>query len=270
MNENEIQIRSMRAEDWKEYEKLDEELFPDDRVNHESFQKQFTKDGFFALDVGDRLAGMLIVSRFGEDAGHLARIGVAKSMQNRGLGARLMEYALEWFRNEKISNAILYTQDHNKQAQHLYKKFGFERVGTTWHYFVPFDSLIPSGNYLCANIHENEIESVGEKYHEYLPAAQIRRFLQSEDSQVLVLKSKVGDIVGACRFTPSFPGCMPFRIDNLDTLDDFISGLQALSLLEYDYIRLTFTDNEDLAAICDKRGYKQHHRLYRMRVEISS
>jgi len=158
MLRDEFRIRPMREDDWSEYEKIDEEIFPDEKTNRESFQKQFTKDGFFALDVGGRLAGMLIVSRFGEDAGHLARIGVAKSIQNRGLGARLMEYALEWFRNEKISNAILYTQNYNKQAQHLYSKFGFKIIGTTWHYFVPFKTIVPSGNHVCSHIQEVEIE----------------------------------------------------------------------------------------------------------------
>jgi hypothetical protein len=61
---------------------------------------------------------------------------------------------------------------------------------------------------------------------------------------------------------------MPFRIDNLDGIDDFISGLEEYSLPEYDYVRLTFTDNENLAELCDKRGYKQHHRLYRMKAEV--
>jgi ribosomal protein S18 acetylase RimI-like enzyme len=269
MSVDEFLIRPMREEDWMDYEKIDEEIFPDDRVNQESFQKQVAGRPFFALEVEGRLAGMLILARFGEDAGHLARIGVTVSLQNRGFGAKLMECAMSWFRNEKISQVILYTQDHNKHAQHLYKKFGFEVIGTTWHYFVPFNTISPTGNFVCTPIQEDEIESVGKKYHDYLPAAQIRRFIESEDYHILVLKNKAEDVVGACRFTPSFPGSMPFRIDNLDSVDDFIYGMETLSLPEYDYVRLTFTDNAGLAALCDSRGYKLHHKLYRMRAEVS-
>lgn len=259
----------MKDDDWMEFEKLDEELFPSDRVGQESFTTQVDRGAFFALESDDRMVGMLSLAKFGEDAGHLGRIGVSKSVQNRGLGAKLMEYAMDWFRNEKISNAILYTQDHNKHAQHLYKKFGFKIIGTTWHYFVPFRTINSSGKYLCESIQDGEIEAVGEKYGEYLPAAQIRRFLETDDFHVLVLKNKEKDIVGACRFTPAFPGCFPFQIDSIDCFDDFISCLKPYGLPEFDYVRLTFTDNEDLAALCYERGYEIHHKLFRMKAEVS-
>ncbi len=262
-------IRPMNNDDWTEFEKLDEELFPADRVREESFNAQVDRGAFFALESEGRMVGMLSLARFGEDDGHLGRIGVSKSMQNRGLGAKLMEYAMDWFRNESMSNAILYTQDHNRHAQHLYKKFGFKIVGTTWHYFVPFRTIDSSGKYLCERIQDGEIEAVGEKYGEYLPAAQIRRFLESDDFHVLVLKNYEKDIVGVCRFTPAFPGCFPFQIDGIDCFDDFISCLKLYSLPEFEYIRLTFTDNEDLAVLCDERGYELHHKLYRMKAEVS-
>jgi GNAT superfamily N-acetyltransferase len=265
---NEFKIRLIRETDWSEFETIDAELFPDDQIDRESFARIVSRGSFFALESDGRIIGMLAVSKFGEDAGHLGRIGVAKSMQNQGLGARLMEHAIDWFRNENLAQAILYTEDHNKHAQHLYKKFGFEIIGSTWHYFVPFKTIAPTGNYRCDSIQEDEIDLVGRKYHDYLPAAQIRRFLESEEYHVLVLKNQESDIVGACRFTPTFPGCMPFQIDNLDGIDDFISGLEEYSFPEYDYVRLTFTDNENLAELCDERGYKQHHRLYRMKAEV--
>ncbi|MHA2141506.1 MAG: GNAT family N-acetyltransferase [Candidatus Thorarchaeota archaeon] len=268
MARDEYKIRLIREDDWPEFQIIDDELFPDDLMDRESFTRIISRGSFFALESDGKIIGMLAVSKFGEDAGHLGRIGVTTSMQNQGLGARLMKHAVDWFRNENLAQAILYTQDHNKHAQHLYKKFGFEVIGTTWHYFVPFRTITPSGNYRCDLIQEDEIELVGRKYHNYLPAAQIRRFLETEGQYVFVLKNKEADIIGACRFTPTFPGCMPFRIDNLDAIDDFLSGLNEHSLPEYDYVRLTFTDNEGLAALCDSRGYKQHHRLYRMMAEV--
>ncbi|MFW9886860.1 MAG: GNAT family N-acetyltransferase [Candidatus Thorarchaeota archaeon] len=266
---NEYNIRSVGEDDWSEFKILDAELFPDDKLDRNSFSRIISRGSFFVLESNGRIIGMLAVSKFGEDTGHLGRIGVSKSMQNKGFGAILMEHAMDWFRKENLAHAVLYTQDHNKHAQHLYRKFGFERIGTTWHYFVPFKTLTPTGCYRCGPILEDEIDIVGRKYHDYLPAAQIRRFLESEDFLVLVLKNEESDIVGACRFTPTFPGCMPFRIDNLDSIDDFILGLKEHSLPEYDYVRLTFTDNEALSRLCDSRGYKLHHRLYRMMAEVS-
>ncbi|MFX0207555.1 MAG: hypothetical protein ACFFDT_16330, partial [Candidatus Hodarchaeota archaeon] len=101
-----------------------------------------------------------------------------------------------------------------------YKKFGFSISGTTWHYFVPFDSLRPLNIYTCKEILENEIDLVGQKYIDTLPAAQIERFLASDEFHVLTLKNDNEDIVGACRFTPSFPGCFPFVLDIIDSFDD--------------------------------------------------
>ena len=40
---------------------------------------------------------------FGESEGHLGRIGVAKTHQRKGWGKFLMTHAIEWFRNEGIT-----------------------------------------------------------------------------------------------------------------------------------------------------------------------
>ncbi|MHA2143496.1 MAG: GNAT family N-acetyltransferase [Candidatus Thorarchaeota archaeon] len=269
MARDEYNIRLIREDDWAEFEEIDSELFPDEKLDRESFSRFIARGSFFALELDSRVIGMLAVVKFGDNAGQLDRIGVTTSMQNQGFGSILMEHAMNWFRNENLAYAILYTEDYNEHALHLYKKFGFEVIGTTWQYFVPFSTITPTGNYSCEPIQEGEIDFVGQRYHDYLPVAQIRRFLKSEDYHVLVLKNKEADIIGACRFIPSFPGCMPFRIDNLDGIDDFIFGLMEHSLPKYDFVRLYFSDDEDLAATCESRGYKLHHRLCRMKAEVS-
>ncbi|MFX1562477.1 MAG: hypothetical protein ACFFDP_04135, partial [Promethearchaeota archaeon] len=98
-------------------------------------------------------------------------------------------------------------------------------------------------------------------------ATQIRRFID-KGYLVFTLKSLGGKIVGACRFTPSFPGCFPFEIENIDSFDDFISGLRPYSLPQFDFVRVTFTDNDELAQLCNSRSYKLHHLLYKMQLEL--
>ena len=179
-----------------------------------------------------------------------------------------MESAVDWFKKENAPRAILYTQDYNTVAQHLYKKFGFSVTGTTWHYFVPFSTINPTGLYSCQRINDDEIDIVGTRYNESFPASQIRRFLESDENIVLILKDENGQLQGACRFSPLFPGCFPFEIESPECLDDFVFGIQKLSLPENDYVRLTFTDNPELAALCDSRGYRLHHRLYKMTLNL--
>ena len=260
----------MTIEDWKDFHQSDTEIFPDDSIPKDWFNKQFERDGFFALELEGQVIGQLILALFGENEGHLGRIGVSRSQQGEGYGDLLMKYAIEWFRKHKVIKQIhLYTQDHNIVAQNLYKKFGFEISGNTWHYFIPYDSLKPLNIYTCQPILDDEIDPVGEKYQDTLPAAQIRRYLTSDDFYVLTLKNKNGNIVGACRFTPSFPGCMPFVLDSIDSFDDFLLGLKPFSLPDYDYFRITFTDYPELAQICEGRKYKLHHRLYKMTLVLS-
>jgi len=247
---------------------MDAEIFPDDPLEERFFLKRIEREGCFTLLLDGKIVGNLIVARYGKDGGHLGRIGVAKAHHNKGLGSVLLECAIDWFQQQGgIREVHLYTQDFNKPAQTLYKKYGFERSGTTWHYFVPFNSLQPLNRYSCQKIQENEIDSVGDRFPS-MPPEQIRGFLTYEENLVLTVKDQYGDIQGACRFTPSFPGCMPFEITSLECFDDFLMGIKELSLPEYDYCRVTFTDIPQLAKLCEDRGYRLHHRLHKMSLSL--
>lgn len=266
---NEPIIRPMTSEDWNNFHQFDIDIFPEDSIAEDWFKKRVERDGIFALEYNNQIVGQLIVALFGENEGHFGRIGVSRNHQGKGYGNLLMMYGIEWFRKQKIIKQIhLYTQDHNKIAQNLYRKFGFSITGTTWHYFVPFASLNPLNMYTCQKILENEIDPVGEKYNDTLPAAQIRRFLTYDDFYVLTLKDSNKDIVGACRFTPSFPGCFPFVLDYVDSFDDFLVGMKPFSLPEFDYTRITFTDYPKVAKLCEERAYKLHHRLFKMSLKL--
>ena len=117
------------------------------------------------------------------------------------------------------------------------------------------------------NMMVNEIEVVGAQFQSSLPAAQIHRFLE-RDQLVFTLRDQTGKVVGACRFTPSFPGCFPFEIHGTEGFDDFIKGLRVNALPEFDYVRVTFTDNPKLGQLCERRGYRLHHKLHKMQLKL--
>ncbi len=262
-------IRSMKKQDWTAFKPLDTQLFPDDPIEEDHFQRLLETNGLFALTTkNDEIIGYLYVTRFGEDLGHLGRIGVAQAYQNHGLGSRLMEFALQWFQEQGGINTIrLYTQDFNAKAQRLYEKFKFRITGTTWHYIIPFNSIHPQGKYTCHIIQDHEVRILQKRYPDSMPAAQIRRWLE-RDSLVLTLKNSQGQIIGVCRFSPSFPGCFPFELDAISCFDDFIHELQKFSLPNYDYVRVTFTDFPELAQLMEHRNYKLHHRLHKMELSL--
>jgi ribosomal-protein-alanine N-acetyltransferase len=262
-------IRPMKKEDWAAFKPLDTQLFPDDPIDIEHFQRMLETKGVFALTTKhDKIIGYLYVNRFGDTHGHLGRIGVSQDFQNQGFGTKLMEYALRWFREQGgITIARLYTQDFNTTAQHLYEKFGFKVKGTTWHYFIPFTAISPQGKCTCHPVKDEEIDVLAKRYKDSMPAVQIHRWLENQ-LLVLTLKNPQGKIVGACRFSPSFPGCFPFEIDTILCFDDFIYELQKFSLTIYDYVRITFTDLPELVRLMEHRNYKLHHRLHKMELSI--
>ncbi|MFW9839143.1 MAG: GNAT family N-acetyltransferase [Candidatus Thorarchaeota archaeon] len=265
---SEYNLRPMTEEDWDQLREMEKEIFEEDPFTEDQFYHRIERGNFFALEMEGKIIGELALERFGADGANLGRVGIAKSHQGQGLGSYLMECTMDWLRSEKdITKVHLYTQDYNKVAQSLYKKFGFEVSGTTWHYIVPFASLQPVRKYTCQEITEDEIETVAEAFPT-LPAIVIKQYIESDLYHVLTLKDKEGQIVGACRFTPSFPGCFPFEITNTDNFDDFIAWIEEHSLPEFDYVRTIFTDNEELAELCGNHSYPLHHRLYKMTLNL--
>lgn len=256
-------IRQAVGEDWDTFHKMDTEIFPEDAMQEDSFWKRVDGDGFFILDLDEEMIGYLMVQKFGTDEGYVGRIGVVEEHRGKGFGKLLMEHGIDWFRKQGSIKAVHLQADLNEAALGLYKKTGFKKVGTTWHYFVPFSSVESKGEYSCHKIQEREIDTVVEIFPS-TPAELIRRFLADDDVHVLVLKNSEGQIEGFARFSPKFPGCFPFELTSAECFDDFVSELKKYSLPEFDYVRTTFTDIPELAEICRKREYRLHHKLHKM------
>ncbi len=261
-----LKIRPMRSDEWDIFKQLDEEIFvKEDHLAEEFFQERVQKPGFFAMESEtSELIGYLVLGRFSEEIAHLGRIGVRKSLQSQGLGSQLMEYALNWFQNETGATEVqLYTQVDNLHAQGLYNKFGFRVIGQTWHFFIPFKTLSPSGKFTVHPLQPDEYQSVANLFPNSLPLGAIYHFLERKQD-LYTFKDSTMQIVGATRFTPSFPGCFPFALLQLSGFDDYAKTFQSLCDPPSDVLRITFHENEPLASLCKTRGYKLHHKLFRM------
>ncbi|MFX1405000.1 MAG: GNAT family N-acetyltransferase [Promethearchaeota archaeon] len=266
-----LEIHPMLSDEWVKFNQLDRAIFEEnDQVREEYFHQRVQKPGFFAMNSQDgHLLGYLVLGRFSDKIAHLGRIGVQKSMQSQGLGAKLMEYALDWFRKQEGVKVVrLYTQVDNLHAQELYKKFGFKVSGHTWHYFVPFTSLQALGGYSLLEAQPNEFQTIAELFPASLPLEAIQNFIKGEQL-IYALKDSSNSIVGACRFTPSFPGCFPFELTTLSSFDDFVLAFQPLCNPPSDFLRITFHENQKLATLCETRGYHLHHKLYQMQLILS-
>lgn len=57
-------------------------------------------------------------------------MSVDKRYRNRGIGSKLLEYAIDWARSTKVVKRIeLYVFTTNERAIHLYEKYGFVTEG---------------------------------------------------------------------------------------------------------------------------------------------
>jgi UDP-4-amino-4,6-dideoxy-N-acetyl-beta-L-altrosamine N-acetyltransferase len=69
--------------------------------------------------------GVITIKHFKE----YVYLGIFKNPLKHGVGGRIMEFALKYiFEVLKKSKIIIYVKESNKQAIHLYEKFGFEKV----------------------------------------------------------------------------------------------------------------------------------------------
>lgn len=62
-----------------------------------------------------------------ENSGELARLYILKDGQGMGLGARLLETALDWMR-PRFEHIYLSVYHENFRAQKLYSRFGFVKI----------------------------------------------------------------------------------------------------------------------------------------------
>ena len=83
---------------------------------------------------GARVLGMVNIQRGistaeGGPAAHLEDFIVRPELRGRGIGSRLIRYAIEESRKEGLLRLILLTDGDNVNAQRLYERAGFTRSG---------------------------------------------------------------------------------------------------------------------------------------------
>jgi len=66
--------------------------------------------------------------------GHIHNLAVAAAARGQGLGRRLIEHALDYFRGQGLSHAKIETLDQNSVGQRLYPACGFVEVARQIHY----------------------------------------------------------------------------------------------------------------------------------------
>lgn len=93
--------------------------------------------GVFVAEEDGKVLGY-ISTRVDRDArkGRIPNLAVDGAARGRGIGRRLIEHALEYFRREGMAFAMIETMVNNPVGRHLYPSCGFIETGRQIHYAI--------------------------------------------------------------------------------------------------------------------------------------
>ncbi len=107
---------------WRKARQVEEEC----RVNPE---------GVFVVEEEGRVLGYVTTLVDRESGkGRIPNLAVDAAAQGRGIGRRLIEHALDYFRAEGLAVAAIETMANNPAGQHLYPSCGFVEIARQIHY----------------------------------------------------------------------------------------------------------------------------------------
>jgi ribosomal protein S18 acetylase RimI-like enzyme len=91
--------------------------------------------GIFVAEHDGKLAGY-ITTRIDREAGkgRIPNLAVVAEFRGQGLGRRLIEHALDYFRAEGLEYAVIETMAQNAVGQHLYPACGFQEIARQAHF----------------------------------------------------------------------------------------------------------------------------------------
>lgn len=91
--------------------------------------------GIFVAEAQGRVVGY-VSTRVDRDSGkgRIPNLAVAADVRGHGLGRRLIEHALDYFRREGLAYAMIETMAQNEVGQHLYPACGFVAVARQVHF----------------------------------------------------------------------------------------------------------------------------------------
>lgn len=91
--------------------------------------------GVFVAESEGRVVGY-VSTRLDREAGkgRIPNLAVAAEFRGQGLGRRLIEHALDYFRREGLEYAVIETMAQNEAGRHLYPACGFHEVARQIHF----------------------------------------------------------------------------------------------------------------------------------------
>jgi len=105
------------------------------KARHVNDDVEANPEGVFVAEENGHVLGY-ITTRIDREVskGRIPNLAVDEQARGRGLGRRLIEHALEYFRRKGMAYVMIETMANNAVGQHLYPSCGFVEAGRQIHY----------------------------------------------------------------------------------------------------------------------------------------
>ena len=131
-------IRRGEAADVAELVRIENEVFPTDRLDRRAFLRSLRSPTITVLTAleGDRPVGYVLVHRRrGSSTARLASIAVSGAATGKGLGRRLLEAAERTALSHGAQRLRLEVRPDNEAARLLYERAGYRRFAVVDEYY---------------------------------------------------------------------------------------------------------------------------------------
>ena len=138
-----MEIRRAHPDDATAIAEMEVNIFGDPWGKKDIFSYICSDTGmcFSAIDGGE-VIGYIIGRKIPPEA-EIYRIAVREDKRQRGIGYRLLSYALKTERGQGVETVFLEVRSKNVPARALYKSYGFKEIGIRKNYYQnPSDDAV--------------------------------------------------------------------------------------------------------------------------------
>ena len=130
-----MEIRRAIADDATAISEMEAEYFSDPWQRKDILSYICSRDGmcFTATDGGEVIA--YVIGRIIPPEGEIYRVAVKESKRQRGIGYRLLSFALKTERGRGLETAFLEVRSKNLAARRLYSAHGFKEISIRKNYY---------------------------------------------------------------------------------------------------------------------------------------
>ena len=102
-----------------------------------------TEGGMCFCAIQDNKVIAYVIGRLIAPEGEIYRVAVRPDMRQRGIGYRLLDYAVKTSKGQGLERLFLEVRSQNIPAINLYKAYGFKKIGIRKNYYKnPHDDAI--------------------------------------------------------------------------------------------------------------------------------